>query len=234
MPRDAAVDFFKAAGRALQGEINRQHSGNETSPLYRPGRLRRPVPRGRTCPALAKLKAFKLMKVAGAYWRGDSRNEMLQRVYGTAWRSKDELKDYLHRLEEAEKRDHRKIGKALDLFHTQEEAPGMVFCTTRLADLPDHPGLHPRQAACPRLPGGPHPQIIDRSLWERFRPLDKFRENMFTTSSENRDFAIKPNELPGAHPDLQPRPEELPRPAVAARRVRLLHPQRAVRAPCTG
>jgi len=128
---------------------------------------------------------------------------MLQRVYGTAWRSKDELKDYLHRLEEAEKRDHRKIGKALDLFHTQEEAPGMVFWHDKgwqiYLIIQDYIRGKLRARGYQEVHT---PQIIDRSLWERSGHWDKFRENMFTTSSENRDFAIKPMELPGAHPDF--------------------------------
>ncbi len=137
------------------------------------------------------------MKVAGAYWRGDSRNEMLQRIYGTAWRNKDDLKAYLHRLEEAEKRDHRKIGKALDLFHTQEEAPGMVFWHdkgwTIYLVIEDYIRTRLRARGYQEVHT---PQIIDRSLWERSGHWDKFRENMFTTSSENRDFAIKPMNCP--------------------------------------
>src|SRR5512139_571417 len=126
MPRDAAVDFFKAQGELYKAEIIASIPSNEDISLYRQGDFV-DLCRGPHVPSTGKLKAFKLMKVAGAYWRGDSRNEMLQRVYGTAWRNRDELAAYLHRLEEAEKRDHRKIGKTLDLFHTQEEAPGMVF-----------------------------------------------------------------------------------------------------------
>jgi threonyl-tRNA synthetase len=196
MPRDAAVDFFKAQGELYKAEIIASIPSNEDISLYRQGDFV-DLCRGPHVPSTGKLKAFKLMKVAGAYWRGDSRNEMLQRVYGTAWRSKDELKDYLHRLEEAEKRDHRKIGKALDLFHTQEEAPGMVFWHDKgwqiYLIIQDYVRGKLRARGYQEVHT---PQIIDRSLWERSGHWDKFRENMFTTSSENRDFAIKPMNCP--------------------------------------
>jgi len=196
MPRDAAVDFFKAQGELYKAEIIASIPSNEDISLYRQGDFV-DLCRGPHVPSTGKLKAFKLMKVAGAYWRGDSRNEMLQRVYGTAWRSKDELKDYLHRLEEAEKRDHRKIGKALDLFHTQEEAPGMVFWHDKgwqiYLIIEDYIRGRLRARGYQEVHT---PQIIDRSLWERSGHWDKFRENMFTTSSENRDFAIKPMNCP--------------------------------------
>ena len=196
MPRDAAVDFFKAQGELYKAEIIASIPSNEDISLYRQGDFV-DLCRGPHVPSTGKLKAFKLMKVAGAYWRGDSRNEMLQRVYGTAWRSKDELKDYLHRLEEAEKRDHRKIGKALDLFHTQEEAPGMVFWHDKgwqiYLIIQDYIRGKLRARGYQEVHT---PQIIDRSLWERSGHWDKFRENMFTTSSENRDFAIKPMNCP--------------------------------------
>jgi threonyl-tRNA synthetase len=196
MPRDEAVEFFKAQGELYKAEIIASIPSAEDISLYRQGDFV-DLCRGPHVPSTAKLKAFKLMKVAGAYWRGDSRNEMLQRIYGTAWRSKDELKEYLHRLEEAEKRDHRKIGKALDLFHTQEEAPGMVFWHDKGWQI----YLIIQDYIRGKLRGRGYqevhtPQIIDRSLWERSGHWDKFRENMFTTSSENRDFAIKPMNCP--------------------------------------
>ncbi|MCB1784867.1 MAG: threonine--tRNA ligase [Gammaproteobacteria bacterium] len=156
------------------------------------------VCRGPHLPSTGKLpKAFKLMKLAGAYWRGDSNNPMLQRIYGTAWRSKDELKDYLHRLEEAEKRDHRKIGKALDLFHSQDEAPGMVFWHNRGWTI----YLAVQQYIRDKLRDHGYqevhtPQVIDRSLWEKSGHWDKFGDMIFTTHSENRDYAIKPMNCP--------------------------------------
>ena len=196
MPRDEAVDFFKAQGELYKAEIIAGIPSAEDISLYRQGDFV-DLCRGPHVPSTGKLKAFKLMKVAGAYWRGDSRNEMLQRVYGTAWRNKDELKAYLHRLEEAEKRDHRKIGKALDLFHTQEEAPGMVFWHdkgwTIYLVIEDYIRTRLRARGYQEVHT---PQIIDRTLWERSGHWDKFRENMFTTSSENRDFAIKPMNCP--------------------------------------
>ncbi|HXK55549.1 MAG TPA: threonine--tRNA ligase, partial [Gammaproteobacteria bacterium] len=169
---------------------------NEELSLYSQGAFT-DLCRGPHVPSTGKLGAFKLMKLAGAYWRGDSSNEMLQRIYGTAWRNKEELKGYLYRLEQAEKRDHRKLGKALDLFHTQEEAPGMVF-------------WHPKGWAIYRAveqyirekigSAGYQeirtPQIVDRSLWEKSGHWGKYREGMFTTQSENRDFAIKPMNCP--------------------------------------
>jgi threonyl-tRNA synthetase len=153
--------------------------------------------RGPHVPSTGHIKAFKLMKVAGAYWRGDSNNEMLQRIYGTAWGDKKDLKEYLHRLEEAEKRDHRKLGKQLNLFHLQEEAPGMVFW---------HPAgwiLYQQIEQYMRVKQRAHgyqeiktPQVVERSLWEKSGHWDKFSEEMFTTHSEHRDFAIKPMNCP--------------------------------------
>ena len=196
MPRDEAVAFFKAQGELYKAEIIASIPSGEDISLYRQGDFV-DLCRGPHVPSTAKLKAFKLMKVAGAYWRGDSRNEMLQRVYGTAWRNKDELAAYLHRIEEAEKRDHRRIGKALDLFHTQEEAPGMVFWHDKgwqiYLIIQDYIRGKLRERGYQEVHT---PQIIDRSLWERSGHWDKFRDNMFTTSSENRDFAIKPMNCP--------------------------------------
>ena len=149
-------------------------------------------------PNTSKLKAFKLMKVAGAYWRGDSKNEMLQRIYGTAWLNEKDLKQYLFMLEEAEKRDHRKLGRALDLFHFQEEAPGLVFWHPKGWAVWQVVEQYMRRVylACgySEVRG---PQILDRSLWEKTGHWDNYRDNMFTTSSENRDYAIKPMNCPG-------------------------------------
>jgi threonyl-tRNA synthetase len=197
MPRDDAVQFFLGQGEKYKAEIIASIPAGEPISLYRQGEFI-DLCRGPHVPSTGKLKAFKLMKLAGAYWRGDSRNEMLQRIYGTAWGNQKDLDAYLHRLEEAEKRDHRKLAKQLDLFHQQEEAPGMVFWHDRgwtiyrqveqyiRAVLQDHGYTEVRT-----------PQVIDRSLWERSGHWDKFRENMFTTHSENRDYAVKPMNCPG-------------------------------------
>ncbi len=196
--REAAKKAFSDIGERYKVEIIEDiiPEGEEVS-VYRQGDWF-DVCRGPHLPSTGKLpKAFKLMKLAGAYWRGDSNNPMLQRIYGTAWRDKKELKTYLHRLEEAEKRDHRKIGKALDLFHSQDEAPGMVFWHNRgwtiylavqeyIRDkLRDH-GYEEVHT----------PQLIDRSLWEKSGHWDKFGDMIFTTHSENRDYAIKPMNCP--------------------------------------
>ncbi len=196
--REQAKETFGGIGEGYKVEIIEDiiPEGEEVS-VYRQGEWF-DVCRGPHLPSTGKLpKAFKLMKLAGAYWRGDSNNQMLQRIYGTAWRDKKELKAYLHRLEEAEKRDHRKIGKALDLFHAQEEAPGMVFWHDRgwsiylavqqyIRDkLRDHGYLEVHT-----------PQVIDRSLWEKSGHWDKFGDMIFTTHSENRDYAIKPMNCP--------------------------------------
>ena len=156
------------------------------------------VCRGPHLPSTGKLgKAFKLMKLAGAYWRGDSRNEMLQRIYGTAWTDKKELKDYLHRLEEAEKRDHRKLARQLDLFHLQEEAPGMVYWHDKGWRIYQVVESYIRSQLREHGYQEVHtPQIIDRSLWEKSGHWDKFHDDMFTTASENRDYAIKPMNCP--------------------------------------
>ena len=196
MPRDEAVDFFRDMGEAYKAEIIASIPEGEQISLYRQGEFV-DLCRGPHVPSTGKLKAFKLMKVAGAYWRGDSRNEMLQRVYGTAWRDKKALKAYLHRLEEAEKRDHRKLGKALDLFHTQEEAPGMVFWHDkgwRVYLVIEH---YVRQKLRDNGYQEVHtPQVIDRSLWEKSGHWEKFRDDMFVTEAESRVFAIKPMNCP--------------------------------------
>ena len=149
-------------------------------------------------PSTGKLKVFKLMKVAGAYWRGDSRNEMLQRIYGTAWAKKEDLDAYLHRIEEAEKRDHRKLGRALDLFHLQDEAPGMVFWHPKGWSIWQQVEQYMRRVYQDNgYQEVRAPQILDRSLWERSGHWENYKDNMFTTESEKRDFAIKPMNCPG-------------------------------------
>ncbi|MCM8857717.1 MAG: threonine--tRNA ligase [Candidatus Thiodiazotropha sp.] len=196
--RDEAMKTFESIGENYKVEIIREFipEGEEVS-VYRQGDWF-DVCRGPHLPNTGKLgKGFKLMKVAGAYWRGDSNNEMLQRIYGTAWRDKKELKEYLHRLEEAEKRDHRKIGKAQDLFHTQEEAPGMPFWhdkgwqiyLTIQQYIRDKLNNHGYQEVHT-------PQVIDRSLWEKSGHWDKFRDDIFTTETDDRVYAIKPMNCP--------------------------------------
>lgn len=196
MARDDAVQFFTGLGERYKAEIIASIPDNQTISLYRQGDFV-DLCRGPHVPSTGKLKAFRLMKLAGAYWRGDARNEMLQRIYGTAWLDKKDLKAYLHRLEEAEKRDHRKLGKQMGLFHLQDEAPGMVFwhdhgwrIYLRLeqfirAKLRQHGYQEVRT-----------PQVIDRSLWEKSGHWDKFQDMMFTTQSEHREFAIKPMNCP--------------------------------------
>jgi threonyl-tRNA synthetase len=194
--RDEAIAFFKDMGEDYKAEIISDIPANEALSLYEQGDFI-DLFRGPHVPATGHLKAFKLTKLAGAYWRGDSNNEMLQRIYGTSWANKKELKQYLHRIEEAEKRDHRKLGRALDLFHTQEEAPGMIFWHPRGWQLNltiqdymrgqlkehDYREIHT-------------PQIVDRSLWEKSGHWDKYQDMMFTTGSENRDYAVKPMNCP--------------------------------------
>jgi threonyl-tRNA synthetase len=198
MPRDAAVEHFKSIGEFYKAEIIASIPSNEPISLYGQGEWE-DLCRGPHVPSTGKLKAFKLMKVAGAYWRGDSRNEMLQRIYGTAWASEKQLKDYLTRLEEAEKRDHRKIGKELDLFHLQEEAPGAVFW---------HPkGWALFQQLIAYMRGRQNdagyqevntPEIMDRELWVKSGHIQSFGENMFMTETpDERVFAIKPMNCPG-------------------------------------
>ena len=196
MPRDEAIDFFRDMGEDYKAEIISDIPQGEDISLYQQGDFI-DLCRGPHVPATGKLKAFKLMKVAGAYWRGDSGNEMLQRIYGTAWKDKKALKAYLHRLEEAEKRDHRKIGKLMNMFHTQEQAPGMVFWHDNgwqvylqiqgyiRARLRDH-GYQEVHT----------PSVIDRSLWEKSGHWEKFHDDMFITESETRTFAIKPMNCP--------------------------------------
>ncbi|KAA3630428.1 MAG: threonine--tRNA ligase [Proteobacteria bacterium] len=196
MVREEAIDLFKDMGEAYKAEIIADIPPGEQISLYRQDDFI-DLCRGPHVPSTGKLKAFKLMKVAGAYWRGNSDNEMLQRIYGTCWPDKKQLKAYLHRLEEAEKRDHRKLGRKLDLFHIQEEAPGMVFwhpkgwIVYRAVEQYVRDKIRARGYQEIRTP-----QIVDRSLWEKSGHWDKYRADMFTTSSENRDYAIKPMNCP--------------------------------------
>lgn len=196
MPRDEAVELFKGIGEDYKAEIIAAIPPNQVISLYRQGDFI-DLCRGPHVPSTGKLQAFHLTKVAGAYWRGDSRNEMLQRVYGTAWGSKKELKEYLHRIEEAEKRDHRKIGKKLDLFHMQEEAPGMVFWHPRGWTI--YQQVEQFMRAEQQAEGYQEirtPQLVDFSLWQRSGHADKFADDMFTIHTSERDFAIKPMNCP--------------------------------------
>ena len=195
--RDSAVELFRSLGEHYKAEIIASIPVGETITLYREGNFV-DLCRGPHVPSTGKLKVFKLMRVAGAYWRGDSRNEMLQRIYGTAWASKEEQDAYLHMLEEAEKRDHRRLGTQLDLFHVQEEAPGQVFWHPKGWTIWQQVEQYMRRVY--RDNGYQEvraPQILDRSLWERSGHWANFKENMFVTGSENRDYAIKPMNCPG-------------------------------------
>ena len=197
MSRDDAVEFFKSLGEHYKAEIIESIPTDETLSLYKQGDFV-DLCRGPHVPSTSKLKAFKLMKLAGAYWRGDSNNEMLQRVYGTAWENKEDLAAHLHRLEEAEKRDHRKIGKTQNLFHTQEEAPGMVFWHPKGWTLYQIIVQYMSQVFKDNGYQEVHtPEIMDRSMWEKSGHWDKFGDAMFTTHSENRDYAVKPMNCPG-------------------------------------
>jgi threonyl-tRNA synthetase len=197
LPRDEAVAHFKSIGENYKAEIIGSIPADQEVSLYREGNFE-DLCRGPHVPSTGKLKHFKLMKVAGAYWRGDSKNEMLQRVYGTAWASKEDLQQYLVRLEEAEKRDHRKLGRELDLFHIDEHAPGLVFWHPKGWTVWQTIEQYMRQVY---RDNGYHevkgPQIIDKSLWEKTGHWDKYRDNMFTTESEKRDYALKPMNCPG-------------------------------------
>ncbi len=196
MPRDDAVQFFRDMGEAYKAEIIASIPSDEPISLYKQGEFI-DLCRGPHVPDTGKLGAFKLMKIAGAYWRGDSKNEMLQRIYGTAWTDKKSLKAYLHRLEEAEKRDHRKVGKQLDLFHFQEEAPGMVFWHEKGWSLFMAVERYIREVCYAEYQEVHTPQVIDRSLWERSGHWDKFHDMIFQTASDNREYAIKPMNCPG-------------------------------------
>ena len=196
MGRDEAVKFFRDMGEEYKAEIIASIPSDEDLSLYKQGDFI-DLCRGPHVPSTGKIKVFKLMKLAGAYWRGDSNNEMLQRVYGTAWSDKKDLKDYLHRLEEAEKRDHRKLAKQQDLFHIQPEAPGMIFWHDKGWTIYKEVENYIRNKI--RLHGYTEvhtPELVDRSLWEKSGHWEKFREDMFTTSSENREYAVKPMNCP--------------------------------------
>ena len=196
-PRDKAVEFFKSIGEHYKAELIAAIPAGEDVSLYREGDFV-DLCRGPHVPSTGKLKHFKLMKVAGAYWRGDSKNEQLQRVYGTAWATKQELDAYLHMLEEAEKRDHRKLGRQLDLFHLQEEAPGLVFWHphgwTVWQEIEQYMRRVYRDNGYQEVRC---PQILDRALWEKSGHWEHFHANMFTTASENRDYGVKPMNCPG-------------------------------------
>ncbi|MCD6664593.1 MAG: threonine--tRNA ligase [Hydrogenophaga sp.] len=197
LPRDEAVAYFKGLGEHYKAEIIASIPSNEDVSLYREGAFE-DLCRGPHVPSTGKLKHFKLMKVAGAYWRGDHRNEMLQRVYGTAWASKEDLQQYLTMLEEAEKRDHRKLGKELDLFHIDDHAPGLVFWHpkgwTVWQQVEQYMRRVYRDNGYQEVKG---PQILDQTLWEKTGHWDKYRDNMFVTESEKRDYALKPMNCPG-------------------------------------
>ncbi len=196
VPREEAIEFFRRQGEEYKAQIIEEIPEGEIISLYSQGDFT-DLCRGPHVPDTGKLKAFKLTRVAGAYWRGDARNEMLQRIYGTAWADKKQLKDYLRRLEEAQKRDHRRLGKQLDLFHIQEEAPGMVFWHDKgwriyqiiEQYIRDKLRRHGYQEV-------KTPMVVDRSLWEKSGHWDKFGDMIFTTHSENRDYAIKPMNCP--------------------------------------
>jgi threonyl-tRNA synthetase len=197
LPRDEAVGYFKSLGENYKAEIIGSIPQNEDVSLYREGSFE-DLCRGPHVPSTGKLKFFKLMKVAGAYWRGDHRNEMLQRIYGTAWASKEELQQYLKMLEEAEKRDHRKLGRELDLFHIDDHAPGVVFWHPKgwsiWQEVEQYMRRVYRDNGYLEVKG---PQLLDKTLWEKTGHWDKYRENMFTTESEKREYALKPMNCPG-------------------------------------
>ncbi len=197
LPRDEAVAYFKGLGEHYKAEIISSIPPGEDVSLYREGGFE-DLCRGPHVPSTGRLRHFKLMKVAGAYWRGDQANEQLQRIYGTAWASKDELQAYLTMLEEAEKRDHRKLGRELDLFHLDEHSPGTVFWHakgwTLWQQVEQYMRAVYRDNGYQEVKG---PQLLDKGLWEKTGHWDKYRENMFTTESEKRDYALKPMNCPG-------------------------------------
>ncbi len=195
--RHDAIAYFQGIGENYKAQIIEDIPGDQELSLYTQGEFT-DLCRGPHVPSTGKLKVFKLMKVAGAYWRGDSKNEMLQRIYGTAWAKKEDQEAYLHRLEEAEKRDHRKLGKHLDLFHMQDEAPGMVFWHpkgwTIWQQVEQYMRAKFREYDYQEVRT---PQVMDRTLWEKSGHWQNYRENMFTTASESRDYAVKPMNCPG-------------------------------------
>jgi len=196
MERGEAVDFFKKAGEMFKAEIIAEIPADEVVSLYSQGNFI-DLCRGPHVPNTGMLKAFKLTKIAGAYWRGDSNNEMLQRIYGTAWPDKKALKAYLTRLEEAGKRDHRKLGRQLDLFHFQAEAPGMVFWHEKGWALYQVVENYVREVCYEGYREVHTPQVLDRTLWEKSGHWDKFHDMIFATQSENREYALKPMNCPG-------------------------------------
>ena len=197
LPRDEAVAYFKSMGESYKAEIIESIPQDQDVSLYSEGDFT-DLCRGPHVPSTGKLKVFKLMKLAGAYWRGDSKNEMLQRIYGTAWVKKDEQEAYLHMLEEAEKRDHRKLGRALDLFHFQDEAPGLIFWHPKGWTVWQQVEQYMRKVYQDNgYQEVKAPQILDRSLWEKSGHWENYKENMFTTESENRSYALKPMNCPG-------------------------------------
>ncbi|MES2538684.1 MAG: threonine--tRNA ligase [Pseudomonadota bacterium] len=197
LPRDEAVAYFKSIGEAYKAEIIESIPADQDVSLYTEGKFT-DLCRGPHVPSVGKLKVFKLMKLAGAYWRGDSKNEMLQRIYGTAWAKKEEQEAYLTMLEEAEKRDHRKLGRALDLFHFQEEAPGLIFWHPKGWTVWQQVEQYMRRVYQDNgYQEVKAPQILDRSLWEKSGHWENYKENMFTTESENRSYAVKPMNCPG-------------------------------------
>lgn len=197
LPRDEAVAYFKSIGEDYKAEIISSIPAGEDVSLYAEGKFT-DLCRGPHVPSTGKIKVFKLMKLAGAYWRGDSKNEMLQRIYGTAWGRKEDQEAYLHMLEEAEKRDHRKLGRQLDLFHFQDEAPGLIFWHpkgwTVWQQVEQYMRTVYQDNGFQEVKG---PQILDRSLWEKSGHWENYKENMFTTESENRSYALKPMNCPG-------------------------------------
>ena len=195
--RDKAVAYFKSIGEHYKAEIIASIPANEDVSLYSEGEFT-DLCRGPHVPSTGKLKVFKLMKLAGAYWRGDSKNEMLQRIYGTAWTKKEDQEAYLHMLEEAEKRDHRKLGRQLDLFHFQDEAPGLIFWHPKGWTIWQQVEQYMRHVYQDNgYQEVKAPQILDRSLWEKSGHWDNYKDNMFTTDSENRAYALKPMNCPG-------------------------------------
>jgi threonyl-tRNA synthetase len=197
LARDEAVNYFKGINEHYKAEIIASIPAGEDVSLYTEGKFT-DLCRGPHVPSTGKLKAFKLMKLAGAYWRGDSKNEMLQRIYGTAWAKKEELDAYLHQIEEAEKRDHRKLGKQLELFHMQDSSPGMVFWHpkgwTLWQEVEQYMRAKFREHDYQEVRT---PTIMDRTLWEKSGHWENYHDNMFTTASENRDYAVKPMNCPG-------------------------------------
>ena len=197
LPRDQAIELFKAQGELYKAEIIGSIPADQDVSLYSEGSFT-DLCRGPHVPSTGKLKVFKLMKVAGAYWRGDSKNEMLQRIYGTAWLRKEDQEAYLHMLEEAEKRDHRRLAKQLDLFHFQDEAPGLVFWHPKGWAIWQEVEQYMRRVyQQENYQEVKAPQILDRSLWEKSGHWENYKDNMFTTDSENRAYALKPMNCPG-------------------------------------